>query len=1257
MFKRGGRILEWRPPPIKRTSRYQQRRPKARRGRKRMQSNQVTRRIRPMGAAVGKLRLLVLPLAVVAFLVFASTPAFAAKTHQLVKTFSHAAAPGHGLGSYLSLGVDESAENLFVGSSPENGKYRIDITGPEGEEPSGLASPFSIDVTAKSSTNQSHEGIAVDNSPTSPSKGSLYVADTGSHEVKKYTLNPLSEEYEQTGTLSASRPLDVAVDTKGNVFVADEESKSIAKFSPTGSPLGQIPVGFPAKGVAVDGKGDLYVQEAAQSESSLGRVIELPANGSGEIEPGTQPIEIASGDGTSFHDNPAGIAADQSANELYVVYRDRVEQFDPSGNRVGEFELFTLTPRIDGRLIAVNGQSGLVYVFGALSGAGGESPGIGVFGPTVITPDATTEAVSNLTVDSATLNGTVSAAGALPATCEFEYADEASFKAEGFKGAATAPCSPAGPFTGSSVQPVSAAIGGLATQTFYRYRLVASSANGITRGKTLKFVTPGPPIVDGESVSELTGTSATLEAFVNPSSEATSYVFEYITEADFKASGYAKATSLPPGGEAIGSGFEAVAVSQPIAGLTPSTNYVFRVVATNPLGTKSGPDQLFTTLGFNGFELPDGRFFEQVTPVDKNGAAPKVTPSFTQAAYGGDAIAYGSGGGIPGGEGAQQYPNYLASRGPDWSTQGILPAASNGSSAAVLGWSEDLSQTYAVQGAQPLAPLNFLQRDSSTQLTRTIVSEASNDLERGYSYVGASADGSLVVFESPTELLEGASTKGPNIYAWDRDSGELSLAGVLNTGSAPPKGATSALDNRFTQAQRTVSSDGSRVFFTDAGLGQLYMRQNPTQPQSAHPGEHCSEPALACTVSISASQRTVADPKSKKPLFWGASADGSAAFFTSAAKLTDNATTGPDDEGNDLYRYDAETGVLSDLTPDSEAGDPNGAEVRGVLGTSDDGTYVYFAANGVLAPGASHGNCSESGGGSCNLYLAHDGTIDFVSAIDGSGGNWLLWPSGENTARVSADGQALLFASKLKLDEYDNKGIREFYRYGVADEEVTCVSCNPTGAAPVGESTLQSDASVLQTRPSPAATVSRNLSADGKRFFFETPDKLVASDTNGDGGCPFLNGTVRLCQDVYEWEANGSGSCESELQNGGCLYLISSGTSVEPSYFADASADGEDVFFLTVEPLVGQDTDQIADIYDARVDGGIASQNPPPPPPLCEGEACKGPVPVAPVSESAGSASFSGPAGQKPSRHKKKQHKKKKQKKQHKKSHATRKHR
>jgi hypothetical protein len=112
--------------------------------------------------------------------------------------------------------------------------------------------------------------------------------------------------------------------------------------------------------------------------------------------------------------------------------------------------------------------------------------------------------------------------------------------------------------------------------------------------------------------------------------------------------------------------------------------------------------------------------------------------------------------------------------------------------------------------------------------------------------------------------------------------------------------------------------------------------------------------------------------------------------------------------------------------------------------------------------------------------------------------------------------------------------------------------------------------------------MTRNLSLDGKRVVFDSEDRLLASDHND-------------VNDVYEWEANGKGSCESSRVAGGCLFLISRGDAgAGPSWFGDADEGGENIFFFTAQSLVAQDRDELVDVYDAKVDGGISAQEAPP---------------------------------------------------------------
>ncbi len=110
-------------------------------------------------------------------------------------------------------------------------------------------------------------------------------------------------------------------------------------------------------------------------------------------------------------------------------------------------------------------------------------------------------------------------------------------------------------------------------------------------------------------------------------------------------------------------------------------------------------------------------------------------------------------------------------------------------------------------------------------------------------------------------------------------------------------------------------------------------------------------------------------------------------------------------------------------------------------------------------------------------------------------------------------------------------------------------------------------------------------------LFFESPEALVPQDHNGK-------------EDVYEYEPTGvpagphecTGESETYDQRaGGCVGLISSGTSTGESAFLDASESGgeaphgeelsegaSDVFFVSSAELVPQDTEPTFSLFDAH---------------------------------------------------------------------------
>jgi hypothetical protein len=95
-------------------------------------------------------------------------------------------------------------------------------------------------------------------------------------------------------------------------------------------------------------------------------------------------------------------------------------------------------------------------------------------------------------------------------------------------------------------------------------------------------------------------TGATLNASVNPSGQDTTVSFQYGTTTSY---------GLTVGSQDIGSGTNAVQAPQLLSGLSPTTVYHFRVVATNASGTTYGGDEFFTTNTNGG--PPTGIIVEQ----------------------------------------------------------------------------------------------------------------------------------------------------------------------------------------------------------------------------------------------------------------------------------------------------------------------------------------------------------------------------------------------------------------------------------------------------------------------------------------------------------------------------------------------------------------------------------------------------------------------------------------------------------------------
>jgi hypothetical protein len=639
-----------------------------------------------------------------------------------------------------------------------------------------------------------------------------------------------------------------------------------------------------------------------------------------------------------------------------------------------------------------------------------------------------------------------------------------------------------------------------------------------------------------------------------------------------------------------------------------------------------------------GLGLADCRAYEMVSPLAKGDNS--ISKSSGRAAASGEAVSYFSVGSFAEPKAAMLLSAYLSRReAGGWSTRNISPPFTDYKGPAATErvpfeeqlFTSDLSRGVVespykpLVSGQPIGYLNLYVANTETgayEAVTTVTPEKEYEpftanFENGGDpeEEGGSSDLSHVVFQQTASLCCGASPYQLHVYEWADGSlrqVDVTPQGGQFAGPSNVGAASIGAPSHFGNPWRAVSSDGSRVVFTggeslpgitDREWGQVYVRENPMSPV-----EDCAVVGDACTVEVSASQRTNGrgepepdpnagqnpSPHPQPPVAWyrDASADGSRVFFTSRVELTNDANTGPVDSAANLYEYNVESGVLTDLTVDTNPEDVDGAGVLGLVTASEDGSYVYFVAAGKLT-GEANGEGKAAVSGKPNLYLVHAGRVTFIATLApvGDERDWIGeefesnndYGPGAHTARVTPDGARLAFESELSLTKYDNEAAgpgecgnercREVYLYDATTGKLICASCGPQPAErPVGPAGFGSKEFILNYLP-------RDLSENGRRLFFETANPLVSSDSNG-------------LLDVYEWEQVGEGSCTTmsvsyAASEEGCTFPISDVTGALASHFLDASANGDDVFIATADQLVPADTDAREDVYDVRVGGGF----------------------------------------------------------------------
>src|SRR5262249_55133713 len=202
--------------------------------------------------------------------------------------------------------------------------------------------------------------------------------------------------------------------------------------------------------------------------------------------------------------------------------------------------------------------------------------------PTAGAPGASTNPATKIASFSATLNGTVNPNG-FTTSVHFQYGTTTSY------GWATSNRS----YSGNTTRAVSANISGLAANTTYHFRIVATNIHGTRYGGDRTFTTlsaTGPPVVTTNPATLIASFSATLNGSVDPHGLTTTVYFQYGT-----TTSYGLTTAIQ---SKSGNTYQNVTAN--LSGLTASKRYHFRLVATNSGGPRSGNHRTFTTLSPTG---------------------------------------------------------------------------------------------------------------------------------------------------------------------------------------------------------------------------------------------------------------------------------------------------------------------------------------------------------------------------------------------------------------------------------------------------------------------------------------------------------------------------------------------------------------------------------------------------------------------------------------------------------------------------------
>jgi hypothetical protein len=802
------------------------------------------------------------------------------------------------------IAFHQASKRLYVLSGAIHG---FDLSAP------GVPTPLNAPFPLAGGGASENSGIAIDNSGL-PSSGRLYLSSNQSGNIRGWT--PAGVELSVPFPLEPHNPKTlrgVAVDPEGRIVVpnthdsAVAEGRRVMRYSALGVPLTPITVNQltgPLNVLAFDSQSNLFTIASGSvvwKQTAVSNYAEFTRLA--EFEGFSGAAEALTVDRTTDRLFVARLYAKGSSEEGGGV----VGEYDQSGSLLREFgnTYGIVGPSMQG--VAVNEETNEVFV----STAGQ----IHVFGQPVPLPTVSTDRPRNVTTSGAELVGHVTPDVQEVTDCFFQYGTDHHYTL------GKVPCVP----NVSSGEPidepteVSAQVAGLAKETKYYFRLVASSANGTNVGENQNFFSVEPPFVSSSAdVLEVTASAARVDSKINPNGIVSAYHYEYGTEdcAISDCNVTREVSLVPPCSlfspcpPPVPKTFQAAPME--LSNLIPGTKYHFRLVGTNNQnGVSYGPDHTFRTFPLDpagvdpcanaherkqsgAAKLSRCRAYELVSAADAGGydVASDLVPGETPLpAYPGadDRFLYTtSSGRLPRVEGNPVNfgtDPYVAIRGADgWETTyaGIpATAPSTNPFASTLSSSDSGLSSFAF-GEESICDPCFSDGNSGIPIrlpNGELVQgmdgsiEVSDPEPAGEVKAPFSSDGSHFVFGSQQRFEPEGNEGSVSIYDRDLDTGTTQVASTMPDGSTM-SGEVVQLD---------ISEDGRRIL-----IGRLV--------DTDAKGNHYYD--LYMHIGTSPNSVEVADT-SNGVLYAGMTDDGTMVYFSTADQI--GAET---DASADLFRAD-----------------------------------------------------------------------------------------------------------------------------------------------------------------------------------------------------------------------------------------------------------------------------------------------------------------------------------------------------------------